>query len=330
MDTIAILTPAMPGIQGGNQVTAERWKRLIEELGYSVVLVPAGTEISRLPQVRTLVALHARRSAEAVKVLEEVQPRARIVVVVTGTDLYSDYLQGTPQSIAEVKESLHAADAIVLLEPSCARHLPDEFRKKTHVVLQSAEAVNPPPRKPLDCFRIVVCGHLRDVKDPFRTEQASRLLPDSSRIAVVQIGSDQLQPELGTEAGRRQQNNPRYEWKGNLAHDQAVREIASSHLLVLSSRVEGAANVLSEAIVNGVPVLATRIDASTGALGEDYPGLFDVGDTKGLARLMEAAESDPAFLASLARSVAGQKHRFSREAELQSIRSLLDFLFAET
>jgi len=45
-----------------------------------------------------------------------------------------------------------------------------------------------------------------------------------------------------------------------------------------------------------VPVLASRIPGSVGILGEDYPGYFLVGDTEHLARLLQRAENDSAFL----------------------------------
>jgi glycosyltransferase involved in cell wall biosynthesis len=68
---------------------------------------------------------------------------------------------------------------------------------------------------------------------------------------------------------------------------------------VLSSKLEGGANVVSEAIVAGVPLLASRIAGSVGLLGENYPGYFRVGDTPGLAALLHRAETDPAFLTGL-------------------------------
>jgi hypothetical protein len=55
--------------------------------------------------------------------------------------------------------------------------------------------------------------------------------------------------------------------------------------MVLSSLSEGA-NVVSETVVAGVPILASRMDGNVGLLGADYPGYFPVGDTKTSARLL--------------------------------------------
>lgn len=63
--------------------------------------------------------------------------------------------------------------------------------------------------------------------------------------------------------------------------------------------MEGGANALGEAIVAGLPVLASRIPGSIGILGDDYPGYFRVGDTRELAHLQLRCETEPPFLADL-------------------------------
>src|SRR5262249_45925619 len=68
---------------------------------------------------------------------------------------------------------------------------------------------------------------------------------------------------------------------------------------VLTSRSEGGANVISEAIASGVPVMASRIDCTVGLLGADYPGLFPVGRTAALRALLLRAEREPPFLRDL-------------------------------
>ena len=66
----------------------------------------------------------------------------------------------------------------------------------------------------------------------------------------------------------------RYLWVGERPRGQARRLLARSRLLVLSSRMEGGANVVSEALVEHVPVLASRIPGSVGLLGARYPGFL--------------------------------------------------------
>ena len=57
--------------------------------------------------------------------------------------------------------------------------------------------------------------------------------------------------------------------------------------------------MISEAIVAGTPVIASRIAGNVGLLGEDYPGYFEAGDTRELARLLLRAEMDLSFFSAL-------------------------------
>src|SRR5438067_1832030 len=93
--------------------------------------------------------------------------------------------------------------------------------------------------------------------------------------------------------------NPRYRWLGELPRHRALQVLARCRLMALTSRLEGGANAISEAIVAGVPVVSSRIDGSVGLLGDDYPGYFQYGRTAELAKLLLRAEADPAFYEEL-------------------------------
>jgi glycosyltransferase involved in cell wall biosynthesis len=93
--------------------------------------------------------------------------------------------------------------------------------------------------------------------------------------------------------------------------------------MVLSSLSEGGANVISEAIVAGVPILASRMDGNVGLLGADYPAYFPVGDTQALARLMRRIEVDRRFVVTLRRAIARRAPLFRPEREVAAWRELL-------
>ncbi len=93
--------------------------------------------------------------------------------------------------------------------------------------------------------------------------------------------------------------------------------------MVLSSKMEGGANVISEAVVAGVPVIASRIPGSVGLLGADYPGYYPVGDARALARLLRRAEEDAAFLKSLAKACKARAPLFAPRREVTAWRKLL-------
>jgi glycosyltransferase involved in cell wall biosynthesis len=102
------------------------------------------------------------------------------------------------------------------------------------------------------------------------------------------------------------------------------RRIAASAIVALTSRSEGGANVLGEAIVCGAPLVCSRIDGCTGILGEDYPGLFPAGDAAALAALLCRSEEDAGFLAELRARCAALASRFSPDRERDGWRTLLD------
>src|SRR5262249_27420766 len=167
--------------------------------------------------------------------------------------------------------------------------------KKKSASGDSSKAFNEASRT----FDVCVVGHLRPVKDPFRAAMASRKLPESSRIRVVHVGGAMAE-KAAAWAKAEMKANPRYRWLGEQPAWRVRQTLERSRLFVLSSKSEGGANALGEAIVAGLPVLASRIPGSIGILGERYPGYFDVGDTEELALLMSRAETDSKFLARLA------------------------------
>ena len=104
---------------------------------------------------------------------------------------------------------------------------------------------------------------------------------------------------MESEALAETKSNPRYRWLGELPRWKTLRLLAGSRLLVLTSQMEGGANVVSEALACSIPVISSRISGSIGLLGEGYPGYFPVGDTQALADLLHRVETDQSFYLSL-------------------------------
>ncbi|HWP35289.1 MAG TPA: selenoneine biosynthesis selenosugar synthase SenB [Thermodesulfobacteriota bacterium] len=315
---VRVVTPAPAGSRRGNRVTALRWAALLRRLGCRVVL----EEAYRGGPCDLLVALHARRSADSVLRFRCERPGVPLVVALTGTDLYGD-LETDPVA----RRSLELASRLVVLQPLGIAALPAHVRHKARVIVQSATPPRGEVRPAPDAFEVCVVGHLRPVKDPFRAAAAARLLPAASRVRVLHLGAA-LDAEMAAQARAEAAANPRYRWLGELPRAEARRVLAGCRLLVLSSRLEGGANVISEAIAASVPVLASRIPGSIGLLGPGYPGYFPVGDTGLLAELLWRAERDPAFYASLKGWCESLKPLFAPARELAAWRRLLEELRA--
>ena len=305
MARISIVTPAPPGSRVGNRHTAARWSRMLRTAGHRVAILNEWRD----ERCELLIALHADRSHASVRRYRDARPDGALIVVLTGTDLYRDLPRGSKKA----RESLDLADRIIVLQSEAKRTLPKKWKKKTSVVYQSSDTKlkHSPPRRP---FRIAVVGHLRKVKDPFRAVMALQHLKGD--YEVVQVGGA-LDPAMVPIARRWMKREPRYRWTGDLPHAEALRWIARSHVLVVSSVMEGGANVICEAARIGTPVLASRVPGNVGMLGAGYPGFYRLGDSRALARLIHQAASTTS---RLERRLARRRSTFSPSAEKTALR----------
>jgi putative glycosyltransferase (TIGR04348 family) len=307
---IAILCPAPAGSRLGNRITALRWEKMLVELGHEAAVVDDDASAD------LVIALHAWKSAEAIRRARARRPERPLVVALTGTDLYGD-IHREPGA----RESLDLADRIVVLHDLAVLDVPAEVRHKVRVVRQSAEPAPPAPRA-ADAFDVAFVAHARPEKDPLRPALAARALPEASRLRIVHVGralSKDVEDALRREAAE----NARYAWHGEVDLAEARALIARSALLVLPSLAEGGANVLGEAIVAGTPVIASTIPACVAALGADYPGFFPPLDTAALTALLDRAERDRTFYDRLTVATAARKPLFAPSAEREAWRGIL-------
>lgn len=309
---IAIAVPPSAVPRSGNRHTAARWAGFLRQLGHRVHIVTRW----RGGHDDLLLALHARKSFDSILRFSELKPSAPIVVALTGTDLYRD-IRAHP----EARQSLGLAARLAVLQEEGLRELSLFLRGKTRVVYQSADVSlrHAPGKSP---FRVAVIGHLRSEKDPFRAVQALRRIERATPVEVLQVGGA-LDRQMRERARGWRKIERRYRWLGSLEHRAAMRLLASSHVLVVSSVMEGGANVICEAARIGVPVLASRIPGNVGMLGRDYPGYFPLFDDKALARLIERCRTDAVYYRKLKGAILRRRALFAPGAEKSALGSLL-------
>jgi putative glycosyltransferase (TIGR04348 family) len=309
---IAIVSPANSGPRSGNRHTAARWAKFLREAGHKVAVATGwdsgGEDV--------LIALHARKSYASVEKIHATRPGVPLVVVLTGTDLYRD-IRRDP----DARRALDLASRLVVLQERGLQELARAHREKSHVIYQSADVRlrhAPPARR----FRVAVIGHLRPEKDPFRAVQALARLRQLQEIEVVHLGAA-LTPDMRRSAERWVKREPRYRWLGTRPHAETMRWLAGSHVLVVSSVMEGGANVICEAARIGVPVLASRVPGNIGMLGRDYPGYYPLRDDRALAGLLKRAASDPKYYRRLKNAVLARRRLFAPSAEGGAVRRLV-------
>ncbi len=294
---VVIVSPALADANNGNWQTARRWQLLLAP-HHAVRIVRQWPDAAASKRDQVLLALHALRSAASAAAWAAARGAAGsasdnvagLAIVLTGTDLYRDI-----HSDEAAQRSLALAQRLVVLQEHGLAALPAAQRMKTRVIFQSTRA-RQPLVKSQKHVRAVMVGHLRDEKSPQTLFAAARLLQDEPTLFIDHIG-DALDPALSEEARATAAACPQYRWLGGLAHETTRRRIQRAHVLVHSSRMEGGAHVIMEAVRSGTPVLASRIAGNQGMLGDDYAGYFELGDAAALAGLLRRVsdgQTDPA------------------------------------
>ena len=312
---IVIISPALANANNGNGQTAGRWSRFLRK-DYKITLA---LQWDGIP-CDALIALHARRSAPSIAAFSAAHPSLPLIVVLTGTDLYKD-ISTNP----DAQRSLQMATQLVVLQAAGLHDLAENLRDKTCVIYQSARALKPVNQHPMQAHRyvdITMIGHLRDEKDPATFMRAAKLLK-SPKIRMIHIGSA-LDPALGQLAEQTQQHSPHYHALGNLSHAATRQRLKRSHLMVITSKMEGGANVIIEAITSGVPILASDISGNRGMLGESYAGYFPVGNSLKLAQLIDRAATDTKFYRRLQTQCAARAPLFTPAREQATLLKLVN------
>jgi putative glycosyltransferase (TIGR04348 family) len=292
-----------------------RWQDFLKKLGHQAQISNRWSG----KNTDALIALHAYRSHASIVQFRKLHPNRPIILIITGTDVYRDMA-----SHPEVLKSMEMADAIVVLQSAALAMIPKHLQTKTHVIYQSTKSVK---RKALlkKSFLTSVIGHLRPEKDPFCTAESLKYLRPESKIQVLHLGKA-MSPDMKSLAKGYSKKFKNYQWLNELSHPETLQQLSRSHLMVISSLMEGGAHVVTEAIAIGVPVIASDIPGNRGLLGDDYSGYYSVGDAKALALALQKAEFEPSFYKSLEAHIKKRKYCVQPEFELKSIKALLNHL----
>lgn len=303
---INLITPAKKYSRNGNRTSAIRWAGFLRENGHKVEI---NTKYDGSP-CDLMIALHAWRAAPAINLYRSCYPNGPLIVALGGTDVNTFLKIETETTL----NSMECADALVCLHDRVGEKLPNHLLKKLHVIYQSAKPLASPRKLSKHNFDICVIGHLRQEKDPLRAALACRLLPKESRVRLFHLGKAH-DDDWAHAAIKEQSQNSRYYWLGDVPGWRVRRELTKTCLMALTSSQEGGANVISEAIVAGVPIVASNISGNTGLLGVSYPGLFSLGDEHSLAEAFLQAENDPVFLKRLSKACYLLRPKFLPKSE---------------
>jgi putative glycosyltransferase (TIGR04348 family) len=314
MSNVVIISPALQDANNGNWQTARRWSLMLGKQ-HRVRIAKTWQSESAAPD-ELMIALHARRSFDSIAAWHALRGSRGLIVALTGTDLYRDIHTDT-----QAQRSLDVAGWLIVLQELGIQSLPEQHHAKTQIVFQSTTSRQTLP-KTARHLNAVMVGHLRDEKMPQTLFEAARLLVDEKTIRITHIGAG-LDEKLAIDAIKTEALCAGYTWARGLKHAQTRTKIQRAHVLVHTSKMEGGAHVIMEAVCSGTPVLASRMDGNVGMLGGGYDGYFPVGDAQALAAMLRLCQNEPAFLDHLASQCALRAPLFAPLAEQASLLKII-------
>ena len=310
--SVVIISPALQDANNGNWQTAQRWARMLSPHYRTRILKNWDADASD----NVMLALHARRSADSISAWHAQRGSKGLILALTGTDLYRDIHSDT-----SAQHSLDAAGHLIVLQELGVQQLPKQHRSKSVTIFQST-GTRKTLAKTTKHLNAVMVGHLRDEKMPQTLFEAARLLKNESHIRITHIGAG-LDENLAQDAMNTEALCAGYIWAKGLKHAQTLARIQRAHVLIHTSKMEGGAHVVMEAVCSGTPVLASRMDGNVGMLGGDYLGYFPVGDAQALAALLQRCKDEPRFLDQLAKQCAKRAPLFSPASEQSNLNQLV-------
>ena len=311
---IQLISPAKIDSRNGNRTTAVRWRNILQGLGHKVTVSQQYTG----EDVDLMLALHAWRSADAIQLFAEKYPTRPLLVALTGTDIYR-FLHTHKQ---DTLKSIEYADRLVGLHAHITHSLPQQYHHKARIIYQSTETKYIRKTRHNNVFDVCIAGHLRAEKDSLRPAYAVRSLPSHSRIQISHYGKAHTQ-QWEHNARLEMARNSRYRWYGEISQSLLQVKFSQADLLILPSRMEGGANIISEAIMAGLPIISSNIEGSIGLLGSEYLGYFEVENTKQIKQMLLRCESDTQFYKTLIQQCKSRRYLFNPSREKHSWSKLL-------
>ena len=310
---VILVTPAPPNSNNGNRISANRWAKILIQLGHQVSVVERYTT----QNADLMIAIHAWRSHDSIIRFRQKNAAAKLIVVLSGTDIYQYIHSHQETTLAAMQQ----ADILLGLNHKVALAVPDELQHLLQVIPQSASKQVKRGNSEKHFLALVV-GHLRDVKNPFQAAKAAQSLAATSRIQIHHYGRAH-NASWALQARRETATNQRYRWCGEVNQSRLGEIYQQAKVLIVSSKMEGGANVICEAITAGTPVLASNIDGNIGLLGEDYEGYYSLSDTQMLRTLLGRLEQDKLFYSRLKSQFTFLQQYYSPHREIWNWKSLL-------
>lgn len=193
------------------------------------------------------------------------------------------------------------------------------------VVPNPVVSVEPPPLNGLP--RVAFSGRLSEEKDLSRLLDAWEPLACERRdLRLTLVGAGGGYRSVEAQLRERVCQSPILQASVNFTGwlSDPAPVLSESDVFAFPSISEGMSNALLEACALGRIVVASDIPPNRAVLGDDYPLLFQAGDSDGMTTALRAALDHSGVRARAREHVASRARRFSPAAAAADLEKLLD------
>lgn len=359
---LLIATPLYPPESGGPATYAKLLKEGLPGLGVEVSIVKF-SDVRHLPKLVRHFAYMRRlmregRTADSILVLDPVStglPAALaafflgkpFVLKVVGDYAWEQGKQrfGVTQSLDDFVRTGRVPFMVGMLrsiETWVAHHarlviVPSEYLKrivstwgipvKKIIVVHNAVALTeggqaPEAVRQLPHPRIVAVARLVPWKDIGGIIEAlAKARHAGVKASIVIVGEGPERVRLETLARERLRDS--FVFTGPLPPEDVHATLRESDVFVLNSSYEGLSHVLIEALMTGLPIVATRAGGNGEVLTDESGVLIPVGDTAALTEVLAKLMRDPELRARLGRGARERARLFSVPVMLARTKDLL-------
>ena len=279
----------------GNYNTGIRYVKILHKLGVNSHLTFDYEFESTITKTKSAIILHAKKNHQvAIKCIQKSIP---YVLVLTGTDIYSDLTKKNSPCFKKCIESIFGARAIVVLQPDAKQKLLEiipDLRIKIYVIFQSSNinVQNKKLNKNDKEISILMVGNIRREKNTlqgingFLDVYSNCNGMNGCQIKLTHIGMG-LEDSYTNIVKKQGKKNRSISFLGFRDNSEVIRIMSDSDLLLNPSIVEGGCLVVKEAIDLNLPVLASDIGCHKEMLGSKYPGFFLAKNCNSLSKKLK-------------------------------------------
>ncbi|MBN1353349.1 MAG: glycosyltransferase family 4 protein [Candidatus Omnitrophica bacterium] len=172
-------------------------------------------------------------------------------------------------------------------------------------------------KKPFQILFVGGVGQRKGIK--YLLDAYEKIKSENTKLKIIG-------PVIGSGSAFRRRSDL-YEYMGTLPHEEIVRQMHESDVLVLPSLVEGFGLVITEAMATGMPVIASRYSGAPEIIREGCDGfIIEPRDVNGMAARLEELAMRMEKTVEMGNNARERAEEFSWEKHTVRLRNILSYI----